>query len=86
MQAREEGSSSSGSGSSSSSSKDVKEWVLEAVEHEQTKREVLLALQLRDRVQPYVEGDQEEWRKNMKKEVKELCSVYQNEGLGFIRV
>ncbi|CDJ57449.1 Chromosome III, complete sequence, related [Eimeria maxima] len=56
-------------------STEVREGVVKAIDNEQTKREVLLALQLRDRVQPFVDGEGEEWKKKMKKEIKELCSV-----------
>ncbi|OEH76683.1 hypothetical protein cyc_04256 [Cyclospora cayetanensis] len=54
-------------------SKESREGVLHAIEEDQRKREVVLAIQLRDRIQPFVEGPQEAWREAMKEEVQQLC-------------
>ncbi|XP_026191021.1 uncharacterized J domain-containing protein C3E7.11c [Cyclospora cayetanensis] len=61
------------SGSPAGPSKESREGVLHAIEEDQRKREVVLAIQLRDRIQPFVEGPQEAWREAMKEEVQQLC-------------
>lgn len=55
--------------------KEAREGVLKAVEDDQKKREVLLALQLRDRVQPFVDGKEAQWKQHMREEVEQLCQV-----------
>jgi len=44
-----------------------------ALEWKQTRREVDLAVKLRDRVEGYVTGDPVTWKEDIKKEAKELC-------------
>ncbi|KAL8452107.1 hypothetical protein Emed_001546 [Eimeria media] len=55
------------------STREARDGVLKAIEGDQKKREVALALQLRERVQPYVEGKETEWKHHMKQELEQLC-------------
>ncbi|PFH34277.1 DnaJ domain-containing protein [Besnoitia besnoiti] len=50
-----------------------REKMMKEMESEQKKREVTLALELRDRIQPFVEGHEVQWRRDMSKEVTALC-------------
>lgn len=46
------------------------------MEFEQRKREVTLAIKLRDRLNPYVDGDERErkkWRQEMIEKARQLC-------------
>lgn len=52
-----------------------REKIMNEMEAEQKRREVTLALGLRDRIQPYVDGDEVQWRRDMSKEVTALCEV-----------
>ncbi|PHJ22389.1 hypothetical protein CSUI_003757 [Cystoisospora suis] len=50
-----------------------REKIMQEMEAEQRRREVTLALGLRDRIQPYVDGDEVQWRRDMSNEVTALC-------------
>ncbi|EPR60950.1 DnaJ domain-containing protein [Toxoplasma gondii TgCatPRC2] len=64
---------SDGSGTKPEESAKQREKMMKEMEQEQKKREVTLALELRDRLQPYVDGDADKWREDMNKEVASLC-------------
>ncbi|KAL8427205.1 hypothetical protein Efla_006486 [Eimeria flavescens] len=59
--------------SSSGAVQETREGVMKKIEEDQKKREVTLALQLRDRIQPFVDGQEEAWKQQMKGELEELC-------------
>ncbi|KAL8454682.1 hypothetical protein Emag_001390 [Eimeria magna] len=55
------------------STREARDGVLKAIEADQKKREVGLALQLRERVQPFVDGNETQWKQHMKQELEQLC-------------
>lgn len=57
------------------SMREAREGVLKAMEEDQKKREVSLALQLRDRIQPFIDGEESAWKKKMTEELEELCKA-----------
>nr|CEL69965.1 TPA: DnaJ domain-containing protein, putative [Neospora caninum Liverpool] len=64
---------SDGNGAKPEESAKQREKMMKEMELEQKKREVTLALELRDRLQPYVDGEEDRWKQDMNKEVTSLC-------------